>query len=189
MKKTNRATVTVLLSGGIDSSGCVQFFLKQHFRVVPLFMDYGQPASLAESKSARAISSFYKLKLRRLSLRPPKIPKEGEIMGRNLLLLSAALIDFGDKTNLIALGIHAGTRYFDCSKRFTIMCDQLMEGYTDGQVQLVTPFLGMSKAEVWDYCKRNRVPIGLTWSCEASSRRPCGACSSCRDREALLARS
>jgi 7-cyano-7-deazaguanine synthase len=189
MKKSSRPMVTVLLSGGIDSSGCVRFYLSQHFRVRPLFIDYGQPASAAELKSAHAISSFYDLRLRLLSIEGLRIPKSGEIIGRNLLLLSMAITRVGLATNLIALGIHSGTRYFDCSRRFTTMCKPLMEGYTDGRVQLGTPFVRMDKLQVWEYCKRNHVPINLTWSCEASSTKPCGSCLSCRDRESLLARS
>jgi 7-cyano-7-deazaguanine synthase len=187
MRKANRATVTVLLSGGIDSSGCVQFYLQQHFRVCPLFVDYGQPASKAELSSASAVCDFYKLKLRVLSVRNPKIPRSGEILGRNLLLFSTALIDIGFRTNLIALGIHAGTRYFDCSHQFVKLCEQLLEGYTDGRVQVGIPFLSMNKGEVWNYCKQNGVPVHLTWSCEAMSAKPCGKCLSCKDREAVLA--
>jgi 7-cyano-7-deazaguanine synthase len=188
MKRANRPAVTVLLSGGIDSTACIHFYLHQNIRVRPLFVDYGQPASGAESKSARAVSLFYRLPLRTIRIRGPKIPRSGEILARNLVLVSSALMGFGLDTNLIALGIHAGTRYFDCSPAFTILCEQLLEGYTDGRVKIGAPFLTMDKGNIWSYCKQNRVPVHLTWSCEASSAEPCGKCLSCKDKESLLAR-
>jgi len=188
MKKSRRSVVTVLLSGGIDSTACVHFYSRQGVSVRPLFIDYGQSASRAESKSARAVSAFYKLSLENMRISGPRIPGSGEILGRNLVLLSAALLKVGAKANLIAMGIHSGTRYFDCNSDFTALCDKLLEGYTDGRVQLGTPFLTMDKGQIWEYCKRYSVPVHLTWSCESSNRKPCGKCLSCKDKESLLAR-
>jgi 7-cyano-7-deazaguanine synthase len=188
MQRVKRSTVTVLLSGGIDSTACIHFYRHQRFRVHPMFVDYGQPASGAESKSARAVCVFYKLQLRTIRIVGPRIPRSGEILARNLTLVSSALMDFGLRTNLIALGIHGGTRYFDCSRAFTKLCEQLLEGYTDGRVRMGAPFLAMDKGQIWSYCKQNRVPVHLTWSCEASSAKPCGKCLSCKDKESLLAR-
>ena len=109
-------------------------------------------------------------------------------MARNLALISSALMEVGLRTNLIALGIHGGTRYFDCSPAFTKLCEQLLEGYTDGRVRMGAPFLTMDKRQIWNYCKQNRVPVHLTWSGEASCAKPCGKCLSCKDKESLLAR-
>jgi 7-cyano-7-deazaguanine synthase len=108
-------------------------------------------------------------------------------LARNLALIATALMDVGLGANLIAIGIHGGTRYFDCSQTFTKLCGRVLDGYTDGRVRLGTPFLAMNKGQVWRYCKQNQVPIHLTWSCEASSTNPCGKCLSCKDKEALLA--
>lgn len=187
MKRANRSTVAVLLSGGIDSTACIHFYVHQHFRVQPIFVNYGQPASRAEATSARVVCAFYKVRLRTIRIQGPRIPRSGEILARNLTLVATALMDVGLGTNLIALGIHGGTRYFDCSRTFTKLCGQLLEGYTDGRVRLGTPFLAMNKGQVWSYCKQNRVPIHLTWSCEASSTKPCRRCLSCKDKESLLA--
>jgi 7-cyano-7-deazaguanine synthase len=189
MRKGKRSIVTVLLSGGIDSTACVHFYIRQGLRVRTVFVDYGQPASRAESRSARAVSAFYKLAHRTISLRGPKIAIAGEILARNIVLIGAGLMDTGLSASLIALGIHAGTRYFDCSKKFITLCERIFEGYTDGRVRIGAPFLAMNKADVWSYCKRNAVPLNLTWSCESSSTKACGKCLSCKDKETLLARS
>jgi len=187
MKRPNRSTVTVLLSGGIDSTACIYFYLDQHFPVQPIFVNYGQPASRAEATSARAVCAFYKLRLRTIRIQGPRIPRSGEILARKLALISCALMEVGLRTNLIALGIHGGTRYFDCSRAFTKLCEQLLEGYTDGRVRIGAPFLTMDKGQIWNFCKLHRVPIHLTWSCEANSTKPCGKCLSCKDKESLVA--
>jgi 7-cyano-7-deazaguanine synthase len=188
MKRANRSAVTVLLSGGIDSTACIHFYAHQHLRVEPMFVNYGQPASQAEVTSARAVCAFYQLQLRTIRIQGPRITRSGEILARNLVLVSSALMVVGLRTNLIALGIHSGTRYFDCSRAFIKLCEQLLEGYTDGRVRIGAPFLSMDKGRIWNYCKQNRVPTHLTWSCEASSAKPCGKCLSCKDKESLLAR-
>lgn len=188
MKTAKRSTVTVLLSGGIDSTACTHFYIDQRFRVQPVFVNYGQPASRAEATSARAVCAFYKLSLRTVRIQGPRIPRSGEILARNLVLISAGLMEVGLRTNLIALGIHAGNRYFDCSPAFVGLCKQLLEGYTDGRVRIGTPFLTMDKGKIWNYCEQNGVPVHLTWSCEASSAKPCGRCLSCKDKESLLVR-
>lgn len=43
---------------------------------------------------------------------------DGLIMGRNLFLLSSALMYKRIKSGIIAIGIHAGTDYVDCGKAF-----------------------------------------------------------------------
>jgi len=187
MKQRERRSVAVLLSGGIDSSACVDFYASQALEVHPLFVDYGQPASRAELQSAIAICRFYEISLQKVALSGPKIPPFGEIFGRNLMLLSVALLNTGLSPSLIALGIHAGTRYFDCTPTFFRLCNQIMEGYSDGRTRIAAPFLRMDKAKVWAYCAQNKVPVHLTWSCEASSAKPCRKCLSCKDKESLLA--
>lgn len=188
MQKTNKLPVLVLLSGGIDSTACTHFYREQQHAVSALFVDYGQPAKLSERKSAQAIATHYGMPLQQLSVSGVTVPASGEITGRNALLLSAALMAIGKKAALITLGIHAGTRYFDCQPGFVRHWEELLSGYTDGRVQLGIPFLRWKKAAIWQYCTEQKVPVQLTWSCEASDTTPCGSCLSCKDKENLLAR-
>ncbi len=188
MKRVERPVVCVLLSGGIDSTACTHFYLQRKYAVRPLFVAFGQPAESAEFKSAESIAKFYKLKLSKITVAGFKIPTAGEITGRNLFLISVALMRAGIKANLIGLGIHAGTRYFDCNPDFVQACSVFLAGYTDGRVQLGVPFLTWAKPQIWSYCRQYGVPTELTWSCEASSSKACGKCLSCRDKELLIAR-
>src|SRR5579872_5879117 len=183
MSKSDESTVCVLSSGGMDSSACIYFYLKLKLRVRPLFVDYGQPAKLAELRSAKKLAEFYELPLRTVRFSGAKIDLSGEIAGRNSLLISAALVKASKKTTLIALGVHAGTRYFDCSPRFIELWETLLSGYTDGRIRIGVPFLNWNKTDISAYCKENHIPVHLTWSCESRSDVPCGECASCCDRK------
>ena len=179
----------VLLSGGVDSSACVAFYRKLGYTIEALFVDYGQPARDAERAAASAIANHYSIPLQNVTCEGPPASFSGEIMGRNALLVFVALLYNPTWSGIIALGIHAGTRYYDCQKPFVDDLSRIVTGYSDGRTVLGTPFQAWSKAAIWNFCLETNVPLHLTWSCEVSPTRPCGTCLSCRDREALHARS
>lgn len=179
----------VLLSGGIDSTACMDYFSYFDVNLHPVFVDYGQPARLAESKSAHAVAQYYGAPLQVMTFAGASIPRFGEISGRNAFLISAALMNLSGQSALISLGIHRGSSYFDCGPRFVQLWDELLAGYTDGRIQLGVPFLRWSKRDIVHFSYERRVPLHLTWSCESSSESPCGRCASCKDREVLNARS
>ena len=81
----------VLLSGGIDSMACIHFYLNQGYCIEALFCYYWQPASVREMESAKTISKYYKMPLHIIRTTDIKIPKSGEICGRNALLVHQAL--------------------------------------------------------------------------------------------------
>lgn len=186
--ENQKSKVHLLLSGGVDSAACLQYFKSMGAAVCPLFVDYGQPAREAERRSAESISEFYGVRLRDISVRGVLIPNSGEILGRNSLLISAALLDMDPGVGLISLGIHAGSPYFDCGTLFVQLWDKLLFGYTDGKVQLSVPFLQWAKPDIVNFCADHNVPLSLTWSCESNANLPCGKCLSCKDRESLNAR-
>ena len=90
-------------------------------------------------------------------------------------------------TGVIAIGIHAGTAYYDCSRSFILKAGRLVEEYTDGAITVAAPFVDWTKREIWDYCSVKEVPVNLTYSCEVGGEQPCGSCLSCKDLEALHA--
>lgn len=188
MRKTDKPPVYLLLSGGIDSAACARFYLTLGYKLRAIHVNYGQPAMSAEQRSAVALADYFRVAIHSVALSGIEITPSGEIPGRNSALLSAALMVSGSTPALISIGIHSGTRYFDCQESFVRLWDSLLSGYTDGRVQLGVPFLSWTKDAIWRYCSENTVPVGLTWSCEASSTAPCGMCSSCKDKERLLAR-
>jgi 7-cyano-7-deazaguanine synthase len=88
-------------------------------------------------------------------------------------------------SGVLALGIHSGTRYYDCSAAFAKAMTVLVAEHTDGALSLLAPFLEWNKREVYDYFIRAKLPIELTYSCETGTDEPCSVCNSCRDRKAL----
>lgn len=170
----------MLASGGIDSTACIAFYISQGLPVEALFIDYGQLSAVNEEQAVSKVSAHFGIKLRVVQCRIGEFGP-GLVLGRNGFFLNAALltarIDFG----VIAIGVHAGTTYVDCSTSFITEMQKLFDLQTDGLVQIGTPFLDWDKSRIWQYCKTNAVPVDLTYSCEQGQAQPCDSCLSCRD--------
>lgn len=179
--------VTVLLSGGIDSAACLAFYLAQGHDVSAVHVDYGQLARLGEMRAARAVADHLRVPLEVISICNARRKTGGEIVGRNALLISLALLEVGAASELLAIGVHSGTPYFDCTPRFVEMMNQLTGFQTDGKVQIAAPFVEWTKRQIWDFAKNNRIPLSLTYSCESGGHAPCGDCPSCKDVRRLHA--
>lgn len=179
--------VVVLCSGGIDSSAAIAFFLNQHFQVQPLFCDYGQPAAMQEYNAATAICHYFGLSLSCIRCTGLSIPDDGYILGRNAFLLSCALMHYPWNSGMVALGIHRGSSYPDCTQGFIETMQAQYDLYTDGCIKIIAPFLQWSKLEIWQFCHSQAVPLKSLYSCERGGIQPCGICLSCKDLEDLYA--
>jgi 7-cyano-7-deazaguanine synthase len=184
-KAAERPQVLVLLSGGVDSAACVAFYRSQQYDVSALFIEYGQGALMQERRASRLIAKQGAVPLSTVRIVGLGPFGNGYIPARNSLLVTAALSHWQTRTGMIALGIHAGTSYADCSQGFVEACQRVFDVYTDGRARLACPFLNWTKAQIWEFCREADVPVELTYSCEKGGNRPCGRCLSCRDRRAL----
>ena len=178
--KRREKDVLVLLSGGIDSTACIHYYSNLGFSVNALFIDYNQKSKYQEFLSAKNVASHYGIKLKRVSVTNLNKMSSGLINGRNLFLLSIALLCFKNK-GLIALGVHFGTQYNDCKHTFIEAIQKVFDIYNNGTIRIDTPFIKMTKNEIWNFCQKNNVPINLTYSCENGEKQPCGRCNSCKD--------
>jgi 7-cyano-7-deazaguanine synthase len=73
----------------------------------------------------------------------------------------------------------------DCSTEFMNGLEELSRGV--GAVRFHAPFREKTKADVVRQALELGVPIGRTFSCQASSSFPCGACPNCVERLNALA--
>jgi 7-cyano-7-deazaguanine synthase len=180
-----KSSVVVLVSGGIDSAALLAFYLSKQFYVRPLFVDFGQPAAVQELRAARAVCKHYGVRLSVVTVRHQAAFSVGEILGRNAFLVFAAVLMFGMKPGIVAIGIQEGPPYFDCTEGFMKSIQAVVDGYAAGRIRVAAPFIKWSKPIIWEFCMGAQVPVGSTYSCELGGARPCGKCLSCKDREAL----
>lgn len=183
MEKSRHATV--LLSGGIDSAACVSFLIDQGLEVSAVFVEHGQAAADFERVAVRSVSSALGVDLLELSFTGAAPFGSGELVGRNAFLVFAAMFATRARTSRIALGIHGGTPYYDCSPAFVEVINRAVAEHTDNAVRVVAPFIEWTKQDVYNYFIRTELPIELTYSCESGGAPPCGRCASCLDRKAL----
>jgi 7-cyano-7-deazaguanine synthase len=180
--------VLILFSGGIDSSACIDYYKKKGFKVECLFIDFGQLSSVKELNAVKRVSKFYNIKYSKIKLSGYQSFSKGLVQGRNMFLVSSALLMLNKmKYGIVALGIHSGTNYSDCSPQFVNLINDLFDLYTGGRIILGAPFLQMDKGEIMEYCIINNIPIELSYSCELGLEQPCNKCSSCKDLKKIYA--
>jgi 7-cyano-7-deazaguanine synthase len=176
---------TVLMSGGIDSAACAAFLINQGLKVSAVFVDHGQAAANFERIAVRSLAAILKIEVQELALTGAAPFGSGELVGRNAFLVFSAIFATRARSSRIALGLHAGTQYYDCSPAFIETINRAVAEHTDNVVQVVAPFLEWTKRDVYDYFVQVGLPIELTYSCESGGMPTCGSCASCQDRKAL----
>ena len=172
-----------MASGGVDSSTLISLSVQQGFKPTALFVDFGQPAAEAENEAVVNICDSLSVPWRVVRYSGANIDA-GEIRGRNALLLHLALLEFPASSGVVALGIHAGTGYRDCSPDFLDVMQSSYEFHTKGAITAAAPFLHWKKQDVYRLTSKLNVPVELTYSCEAGNL-PCRRCRSCLDRRLL----
>ncbi|MEO8398272.1 MAG: 7-cyano-7-deazaguanine synthase [Ignavibacteriaceae bacterium] len=185
--KKNKNYVLVLASGGIDSTACINFYKNLQFEIEALFIDYGQLSKKKELDAITSIAEYYKINLIKIRVINNRKYRDGLILGRNAFLCFVALINFRKENGIIAIGIHSGTNYYDCSEKFSKQIQTLFDGYSQGTIKIGIPFLNFNKKEICDYCNFEKVPIYLSYSCELGEIQPCGNCSTCKDLQVIYA--
>ena len=177
--------VLVLLSGGADSAACLHFFKEMDRPTSALFIDYQQSALKEEADSAQRIASHYGVALSVARFVGVQGKGPGLIGGRNAFLLSAALMELPRTISAVAIGVHAGTAYSDCTKLFIDRMQAVYDTSSARNIKIVAPFIEWAKADIWTYARSADVPLSSTYSCERGGDPPCMSCESCGDRRAL----
>ena len=180
-----RNSVVLLVSGGIDSSALIDFYLRQKENFLCVHFQYGQASERSERQAVVKVCSHYNVDYEISNLFFPMTERKDELIFRNLLFILAAC-SLKDPPLRIALGIHAGTQYYDCTRSFLQDCQKILDGYYSGLVNVEAPFIDYSKRDIIKFCETNDVPLNLTYSCLMQNEPPCGQCKPCRDRIKFL---
>ena len=150
-----------------------------------LFVDYGQAAAEREQAAVTSLTGDLGIEVQRLEFGGAGPFGFGELVGRNAFLVFAALFASRARSSVIALGLHAGTPYYDCSPAFVELMNRAVAEHTDSNVQVVAPFIAWTKRDVYDYFLKSGLDVTKTYSCEKGMYPSCGSCASCLDRKAL----
>lgn len=199
-------SAVVLLSGGIDSSTLLYHLDRKGYDLYPLSIIYGQKHS-REINSAREIAKSLGLELKVAdlssiseifsgsSLTSDEPVPEGHytaenmastvVPNRNMVLLSlAAAYALSLKCNYVAYAAHAGDHaiYADCRPEFVTSVSETIKLATE-TVEVINPFINITKADIVKEGLRLGVPYIDSWSCYVGKDRPCLKCGTCVERE------
>jgi 7-cyano-7-deazaguanine synthase len=180
----NDATL-VLLSGGIDSCATLALYRRRSTSISALFVDYGQAAAVCEQRAAGKVAAHYDVPITTVRCDGLGKFEAGYVRARNALLLQIALTAAPFKAGQIAMGLHAGSPYADCSPAFVAEMQRVFDIYCNGTIRVVAPFVDQDKPAVVGFAREVDIPFDVTYSCESGTDPPCGTCLSCLDRNAL----
>ena len=200
--------VVAIFSGGMDSSTMLYQLLAQGHEVKAIGFDYGQRHAV-ELEAAKAIATQAGVAYETVDLRSlgpviagqssqvnpdVEVPdghyteesmKATVVPNRNMIMLSVAVahaisIDF----DAIAYGAHAGdhTIYPDCRSEFVDAMKTVIALCDWKQVELLTPFVAVSKSDIAKIGGELQVPFEMTWSCYKGGTTHCGSCGTCVER-------
>jgi 7-cyano-7-deazaguanine synthase len=157
----------------------------QCYHVRGLFVDYGQAAAQQERQAVKKLQDFLGIEVCLVEAKSVNRFGPGELIGRNAFLISTAIFLGQAHRGLVAIGVHSGTPYYDCSPSFIAQTKQLAQEHTGGGLTVVAPFLDWNKGQIVAYFRESGLPLLATYSCESGTIPPCGSCASCRDRRAI----
>ena len=201
-----RERAVVLLSGGMDSCVCAALAARD-YEAAALHVDYGQRTEERERRAFSSICDRLGIH-HRLVLHNPLfraiggsaltdenlvIPEAGADIGhqipvtyvpfRNANLLSSAVSwaeVLGATKILIGAVEQDSSGYPDCRPAFYEAFNQAIRtGTRDANIKIVTPLIGLRKAEIVRLGLELGAPFDLTWSCYSREDAACGVCESC----------
>lgn len=203
----SREKVIVLLSGGMDSVTAL-YEARQHYEIVcAVSFHYGakhndREIPFAAHHAGRVgvshreirlgfIDQMFESDLLQSGGEIPKGHYEEETMKktvvpfRNGIMLSiAAGLAESLEANGLVIAAHAGDHaiYPDCREDFMkSMADAICLG-TYAKVEIIRPFIAMTKADITRRGAELGVDYSATWSCYVGGEMHCGECGTCVER-------
>lgn len=194
-------SVILLASGGLDSTTVAYSLHREGIDVTPVFFDYGQHCVEIEWDRLNEVLPPEMKKPERFDISDifrgssSRLIKEANLWTddvrdndlyvpyRTMLFFAAAA---ARAQTMMISDVYTGfinsnhAKEIDCNAEFMNKLDGLIDSV--GPVRFTSPFRYLSKAEVAKAALSLGVPIGRTYSCQASSDFPCGACPNCVER-------
>jgi len=205
---TSEATrAVVLVSGGMDSCVTAAIAREQCAELALLHISYGQRTEDRERLAFNEIADHYGVE-KRLDVSIEHLAKIGGssltdaemavteadleskdiptsyVPFRNANMLSIA-VSWAEVIDAAAIYIGAvaedSSGYPDCRPEFYEAFQQVIEAGTKPQthIEIRTPIIHMTKAEIVKKGMELAAPLQLTWSCYRSEDLACGTCDSC----------
>ncbi|WP_421911267.1 7-cyano-7-deazaguanine synthase [Marinobacter sp.] len=191
----------LLASGGLDSTTVAYQLLAAGVEVVPIFFDYGQhcvdiewgrvnevlPSDMHRPGRFNVSDIFQGSQsrlIREADLWTEEVKDDDLYIPYRTMLFFAAAAARAQTVGV--LDVYTGfinsnhAKEIDCTAAFMDSLDGLTSSI--GPVRFHSPFRYSSKADVARAAAELGVPIGRTYSCQASAQFPCGACPNCVER-------
>ena len=198
-----------ILSGGMDSTLSSYIAKNEGCEIIAVHFNYGQRTEKKELESFRNICNvldvqekyeidipfFTQIGANALTDSSIDVPIGGIEAGvpityvpfRNGIFLSIATA-IAEKHEATALYIGVvqedSSGYPDCTDSFINKMQQAMNQGTkkETNLEIITPLVHMTKAQIVSKALELNVPLEYTWSCYKNEDKACGVCDSCRLR-------
>ncbi|MBN1408532.1 MAG: 7-cyano-7-deazaguanine synthase QueC [Calditrichaceae bacterium] len=202
----SKSKAVVLVSGGMDS--CVTTAIAaQEYELVFLHLNYGQRTEKRELQAFNDIADHYgvtqklvvdvqflkeiggssltdrRIEVSKADLETIEIPTSYvPFRNGNILSIAASWAEVIGATKIFVGAVEEDSSgYPDCRHTFFAAFQQAVNLGTkpDTTIEIITPLIHLTKAEIIKEGLRLKAPLEKTWSCYQSEDLACGVCDSC----------
>ena len=198
-----------ILSGGMDSTLSSYIAKNEGYEIIAVHFNYGQRTEKRELKAFRDICDdlgilekyeidipfFTQIGASALTDKNIDVPTEGVKPGvpityvpfRNGIFLSiTAAIAEKEGATAMYIGVvqEDSSGYPDCTDEFIQDITKAINQGTkeETKIEIITPLVHLTKAQIVEEAIKLNVPLEHTWSCYKEEEVACGVCDSCRLR-------
>ena len=209
MSKISTKKAICILSGGMDSTLASYMAKNGGYEIIAVHFNYGQRTQDRELKAFRDICAdleilekyeidipfFTQIGASALTDKNIDVPTGGIEAGvpityvpfRNGIFLSiTAAIAEKEGATAMYIGVvqEDSSGYPDCTDSFINDMKKAINQGTkeDTHIDILTPLVHLSKAQIVQEALKLNVPLEHTWSCYKEEAEACGVCDSCRLR-------
>lgn len=209
MSNNQNKKAICILSGGMDSTLASYIAKNEGYEIIAIHFNYGQRTEKKELQSFRSICEDLEIK-EKYEIDIPfftqigasaltddniDVPTDGVKPGvpityvpfRNGIFLSiAAAVAEKEEATAMYIGVvqEDSSGYPDCTNEFI---NDIKKAINQGtkestNIDIKTPLVHLSKAQIVSKALELNVPLEHTWSCYKNEDEACGICDSCRLR-------